>query len=529
MMEETMIARNYNDWYILHKEALREQLAKDDHTEGGRLSATVVRYSHLKNFILSETEITSDIIIACDDDGEPDEFAQMMISDYFAAHPNINLLYADEDRVEEDGVHLDPWFKSDWAPDTFLSTFYFGNIFAFRTSILALINPGQGRASTYDTKSVLLENSREEELARRNVEENSLRSWIYGVLCLKIAQADGGFTKRNLRTWKEFPIGHITEVLYHAEHKADLWNSGLIRDSLTGRYSVDSAASRLISIIIPSKDNAEMLARCVRSIENHTSVPHEIIIVDNGSSAENRRKVRELIDEINVDGRALYIYRKMPFNMPRFYNLGAQYANGEMLLFVHDDIVVQKLGWLSHLSEKAKLPYVGAVGMKLLYPSSNIIQHAGIMSVEEGTVYKLQYCRNNDSYYFDFNKGVRNVLAMTGACIMVRREVFDEVKGFDEVHFPNFGGDVDFCYRVFERGYYNVVRNNMYLFYYESYSPENGKTREERELKRPEEMERLKKLHPDLSGSDPYYHKYLTQNKHEAKFKIGLEETGVKM
>ena len=106
----------------------------------------------------------------------------------------------------------------------------------------------------------------------------------------------------------------------------------------------------------------------------------------------------------------------MEFNMPAFYNLGAQYASGEMLLFLHDDIVVQKKGWLSHLSEKAKLPYVGAVGMKLLYPSSNIIQHAGVTSVQSGIVYKLQYCRNEESYYFDFNKGVRNMLAMSGAC-----------------------------------------------------------------------------------------------------------------
>ena len=173
-------------------------------------------------------------------------------------------------------------------------------------------------------------------------------------------------------------------------------------------------------------------------------------------------------------------------------------------------------GWLSHLSEKAKLPYVGAVGMKLLYPSSNIIQHAGITSVESGIVYKLQYCRNEESYYFDFNKGVRNMLAMSGACIMVREELFREIGGFDEENFPAYGGDID------------VVRNNMYLFYYESYSPENSKTKEERELQRPGEIKRLYELHPEISRRDPYYHQYLTQDAKEARFKINLDDTSVK-
>ena len=500
-----MAIRTYNDWYLAHKEALAEKIRTEDHTEGEKLTAEVVRYSHLKNRLLAEDHEAADIIIACDDDGELDELALTLIKDYFAAHPEINLLYGDEDRVAEDGVHLDPWFKSEWAPDTFLSTFYFGNVIAFRAAAFAMINPGQRKTSFYESAASLREDSLDEERARNNEDDGPVRAWIYGTLCLKLAQADGGYTKRPEHKWNEFPIGHVT-----------------------GRYSADSAYSRLISIIIPSKDNPEMLARCIRSIEKHTSVPHEIIVVDNGSNEVNRRKVRELIEEINEEGRCLYIFKRMGFNMPAFYNLGAQYANGEMLLFVHDDIVVQKKGWLSHLSEKAKLPYVGAVSMKLLYPSSNIIQHAGITSVEGGIVYKLQYCRNDESYYFDFNKGVRNMLAMSGACIMVRRELFAEVGGFDEKNFPAYGGDVDFCWRIFEKGYYNVCRNNMYLFYYESYSPENSKTKEERELQKPAEMKRLSELHPEISSNDPYYHRYLTQDAREPRFKINLEDTGVR-
>ena len=106
-----MAIRTYNDWYLAHKEALAEKIRRDDHTEGEKLTAEIVRYSHLKNHLLAEEHEAADIIIACDDDGEPDEFAEVLVKDYFAAHPEINLLYGDEDRVAEDGVHLDPWFK----------------------------------------------------------------------------------------------------------------------------------------------------------------------------------------------------------------------------------------------------------------------------------------------------------------------------------------------------------------------------------------------------------------------------------
>ena len=106
---------------------------------------------------------------------------------------------------------------------------------------------------------------------------------------------------------------------------------------------------------------------------------------------------------------------------------------------------------------------------------------------------------------------------------MVRREVFDEVGGFDEDNFPDCFTNVDFCFRVYERGYYNVVRNNMYLYYYDPVSQENIETLGEREKSRPQELQALKELHPDRRGTDPFYHKYLTQDAGEAKFLPSLE------
>ena len=514
-----MKAKTYHAWFLHRQEELSAELAAQGDGPGAQLTAEVVRYSHLKNYILSG-EAKPDILVACDDDGALSDCALRMIRDYFAAHPQVSLLYADEDQVV-DGVHVNPWFKADWSPDTFLSTFYFGSIFALRSCALAMINPGRRTARQFESESTIREDAAEEQEARWVEPDTALRSWIYGKLCLKVAQADGGFSRRR---GEEMPVGHIPEVLFHASKKPEAWDADLIRDSLTGRYSKQSAQARLISIIIPSKDNPALLERCVRSVMEYSSVPYEMIIVDNGSSPENREKTQALIDEINAgDMSAVYLYKKMPFNMARMNNMGAACANGEMLLFLHDDVVVRKHGWLSHLSEKAKLPYVGAVGMKLLYPSSNVIQHAGIMFVAGGPAYKLQNRRNDEIWYYGFNKGVRNVLALSGACIMVRRDVFGEVGGFDEENFPDCFTNVDFCCRVFEKGYYNVCRNNMYLYYYDPVSSENLLTLEQREKSRPVELEKLRVLHPMLDGTDPFYHKYLTQDAEETRFLPSLE------
>ena len=220
-----MAVRTYNDWYLIHKEELMRKIGTEDHTAGEALTTEVVRYSHLKNHLLAEYHEMADIIIACDDDGSLDECAEVLIKDFFASHPEINLLYGDEDRIAEDGVHLDPWFKSEWAPDTFLSTFYFGNVIAFRSSAFAMINPGKRRTSTYESAASLREDSLDEERARTNEDDGPVRSWIYGTLCLKLAQADGGYTKRPSAHWDEFPIGHIPEVLYHGNHRVE-WSCG---------------------------------------------------------------------------------------------------------------------------------------------------------------------------------------------------------------------------------------------------------------------------------------------------------------
>jgi GT2 family glycosyltransferase len=511
---------SYHSWYTAHKRELQKQFQSTDHSAGEKLTAETVRFSHLKNYILSGTD-KPDIIIACDDEGNLTDYAEMLIRDFFAAHSDISMLYGDEDRINDKGELKDPWFKSDWAPDTFLSTFYFGSIFAFRSSELLLINPAARTASDYEARSAIEADSEEETEARRNDLDDAMSSWIYD-MCLKMAQAEGGFSVRHNG---RYPIGHIPEVLFHRNNRPKMWNSRLIKNSLTGRFSRESAATRLISIIIPSKDNPEVLGRCLATIQEYTdNAPYEIIVVDNGSSDLNQSKVRLLLEGMNDNAATQYIYGKADFNFSRMCNCGAAAANGDLLLFLNDDIEIRKPGWLSYLSEKAKLPYVGAVGMKLLYPNSDVIQHAGVVNLRVGPVHKLQYLSNTEEHYFGYNKGVRNVMAVTGACLMLRTELFREAGGFDEERFAVAFNDVDLCYRVYKKGYYNVVRNNMYLYHHESLSRGDDRKDEVKSLRLSAELETLLRAHSDLYGVDPFYHRYLTQNPVESRFAIDAEE-----
>ncbi|MEE8815645.1 MAG: glycosyltransferase [Lachnospiraceae bacterium] len=515
----------YAAWYRPHTFELKRQIEAADHTKGNALSLEVVRYSHLRSYILGEKRKMPDIIVACDDDGNVTDYAEQMIRDFFAEHEDISFVYGDEDRIDEDGQLRDPWLKPDWSPDTFLSTFYIGDIFAFRSSELAMINPGGRVASDIEARQKLEADAEEEKNAAKTDLDDPMRSWIYGKLCMRLLQAEGGFTRRSGDVF-DFPVGHIREILFHASRKPEPWNSNLIRGSLTGRFSSESAATRLISIIIPSKDNPKVLATCIHSIEKYTeNSPYEIIVVDNGSSPENQVQVRRLLKaHDDAQGAARYIYAPMEFNFSRMCNLGANAANGELLLFLNDDIEIRAKGWLSYLSEKAKLPYVGCVGMKLLYPNSDMIQHAGVVNVHAGPIHKLQYCSNKEEHYFGYNKGVRNVIAVTGACLMLKASLFREVGGFDEENFAVAFNDIDLCLSVYEKGYYNVVRNNMYLYHHESLSRGDDRKDKIKAQRLSKEQERLLSRHPKLFLRDPFYHPYLNQDPAVKEFSIAVED-----
>mgnify|MGYP004673671455 FL=1 len=399
---------------------------------------------------------------------------------YLSAHPEICVVYGDEDVETAPGQYENPWLKPCWSPDTYLWKDYLGEAVAVRKSFY------------------------------EKAEEKSRDGLL---------KAAGGFTKGCQS------IAHINGILFH--RKKD-WFTGETNEKTNGGMNAEANGSvtweqtaggqadcrdakkqgtPYISVIIPSKDNAVVLKKCLDTLKKTAAdISYEVLLVDNGSGEAVKKK----IEEMTADAPDIhYIYEPMEFNFSRMCNLGAERAKGSLLLFLNDDIEATHTGWLSDMAKLAERPHVGAVGCKLLYPDTDKIQHAGITNLPMGPVHKLQFLRDNKCYYDNRNRGIRNVSAVTAACLMVRREVFEEAGGFCESMQVAFN-DVDFCFTLLEKGYYNAVCNHIHLLHHESMS--RGADESEEKLKRlHRERTMLYDRHPGLNGKDPFYHDWLNR------------------
>lgn len=433
----------------------------------------------------------ADVIVFLLSEGEISQIALPLLYRKAKEEKNIMLIYGDED-VRSDRGREKPWFKPDWSPDTFLSYFYFGSLVAVKADALAKVLADTDATDIY--------------------------SICYHVL------ADS-----------EKKAAHIPEVLFHSCQEGfgqikDMSLPEELKSAGFAQYQKKDAEqlSHLpyVSVIIPSKDNPGVLFTCIDSLVEKTKegCPYEIIVIDNGSSEENRRTITEKTEKLNreaVCGKGFrgmrYEYEPMTFNFSRMCNKGASLAAGDYFLFLNDDMEVIQESWLSLLMEKAILPHVGAVGAKLLYPDSDIIQHAGITNLRVGPAHKLQFLSDETIHYYGKNRFVHDVMAVTGACLLLKKEIFEKAGGFDEKLAVAFN-DVDLCYTIYEMGYYNVVRNDVALYHHESLSRGKDGESEEKQLRLLREKDTLYEKHQSLYGKDPFYHKYLTTDMLESEY-----------
>lgn len=460
-------------------------------------------------------QITPDVILLKMYDGEVSKIACGMIEECFRINQEVVLIYGDED-IQEGNIREKPWFKPDWSPDRFLSCFYFGGFVAVRTDALK-------EAYDHCQKNGIV----------KSKEEDS-RQFIY-LLLYQMIKNHGGFAKRDSQV--KVPVYHIREVLYHSSKEGYKQIEELKlpetaeKEETTGGNIREMIARQdiMLSLIIPSKDNPEILFHCLDSLleRSHSDYLCEIILVDNGSREENRSVILKKVSEINQDlgnrenhvpvAGCTYLYQPMEFNFSHMCNLGAEKAKGRILLFLNDDMEIIQPDWMNLMIEKAMLPRTGAVGAKLLYPESDQIQHAGITNLRVGPAHKLQFLKDGTEHYFGMNRGVHNMLAATGACLMIRKDVFEEAGGFCERLAVAFN-DVDLCYTIFERGYYNIVRNDVVFYHHESLSRGKDGESPEKQLRLLKEKDILYERHQELYGRDPYYHPYLTTDMLESEY-----------
>lgn len=458
-----------------------------------------------------------DYVFLCAGKGVLTACARKSIICYFRMHPKVQLLYGDEDVRGADGKACFPVFRPDWSPDVMDSRFYFGSIVAMRKEFFA-------EAEEMVSQGTLQRTAKPNDYLVADFPEYV--RWMHH--CAELA---GGYRKGSCG------IGHLAQILFHCESREELsrygegtpWHQERSRELLDAfRKGIAEDGSRedvLVSVVIPSRDHPLLLEKCLKAVRDTAEGQRlEVIIVDNGSSPENREATEKLISGLSDETvKVTYLYRPMEFNFSRMCNLGAEAAKGRYLLFLNDDVELAVQGSIEQMAALAARPYTGAVGMKLYYPESHKIQHAGITNLPMGPVHKLQFLEDGAACEC-ICRGNVNYLAVTAACLMIERKKFQEAGGFAEELQVAFN-DVELCFKLYEAGYRNVCMNDCYAYHHESLSRGDDETMEKLE-RLLEERERLYERHPELEGTDPYYSIHLNREGLDTKIRPACETAG---
>jgi O-antigen biosynthesis protein len=221
-----------------------------------------------------------------------------------------------------------------------------------------------------------------------------------------------------------------------------------------------------VSIVIPFKDRVELLRGCLRSLHRGSYRDVEIILVDNGST---RRRTARYLHRLQERDAAVVVDCPGPFNFSRVCNQGASRATGEYLLFLNNDVEVQTPDWLQRMLRLARQPEVGVVSATLLYPDATI-QHAGLFPRPDGRwIHAYRGCPWDTDENGGLLRRTRTVPAVSGACLMIRRDLFAAMGGFDE-RLPLTYNDVDLCCRVRRKQLLVVVTPHAQLLHFECLS-----------------------------------------------------------
>jgi GT2 family glycosyltransferase len=269
----------------------------------------------------------------------------------------------------------------------------------------------------------------------------------------------------------------------------------------------------LVSLIVPTRDRLDVLRPCVEALLQRTAYRHfEVLIVDNQSSRPET--LAYLGDVARRDARVRVLRWDYPFNYSAINNFAAAQAGGAILGLLNNDVEPINADWLDEMVRQAVRPEIGCVGAKLYYPSGRI-QHAGvILGIGDVAGHGHKYFPGTASGYFGRLKVVQNLSAVTGACLMVRKQVFEQVGGLDAEHLPVAFNDIDFCLRVREAGYRNLWTPYAELYHHESVS-RGGEDTPEKQARFRAEVEYMKATWGEQLIQDPAYNTNLTRKRED--------------
>lgn len=389
------------------------------------------------------TLVSGEWVALLDHDDLLSEDALFWVAEKINQNPDVKLIYSDEDKIDKEGQRYDPYFKCDWNKDLFLSQNMYSHLGVFKADLVKKIEGFR----------VGFEGSQDYDLVLRSLE------YVGGK-----------------------QIGHIPRVLYHwraiagstaldVNEKSYAKSAGeraindylrsnsipAIAESVYAGYRVKYKIRKpypLVSLIIPTRNMVNLLRQCIESIIEKSRYPnYEIIIIDNGSDDQDTLSYLRTIEE---NQRIKVIPCKRPFNYPVLNNMAVKCAAGEIVGLINNNIEVITPGWMLEMVSQVCRPGVGAVGALLLYPDRSI-QHAGVIMGIGGIAANAHEHLPRGMPGFGGRAALlQSFTAVSGACLFVRKKLYEEVGGLNEIELGVVFSDIDFCLRLKEKGYRNI-------------------------------------------------------------------------
>ena len=506
---ESVVGQLYENWELCIADdcSPNPQVRKLLHAYSAKYGNIKVCYREVNGHISACSNsalslATGEYIVLMDHDDLISENCLYEIVKHINEHPESDIIYSDEDKVDEAGMHSVAHFKPDWAPHNLLSRNYFGHVVALRKAIVDVI--GGFRLG--------FEGSQDYDLLLRATEASQKIGHIPKVLYHWRIHGMSAAQSEDVKPYAYIAAKKaLEEALQRRNTPGDVqYLSGLRGYRI--RYKIERPGK--VSIIIPTKDQVRLLKNAVDSIFKLTDYSdYEVIVLNNNSSSNEFFKfVQEYSQKYPLRFRCTDA--NFPFNFSKLMNIGVKECDGEYILFLNNDVEVIHEDWLSIMVSHTQHNHVGAVGVKLLYPDDTV-QHAGVVVGLGGVAgHAFVNSHKDDPGYFNYIQSMNNYSALTAACLMCRRAVYDEVAGMDETFEVEYN-DVDLCLKFMSAGYYNVYLPDVELYHYESATrghPHQSRESWERHVK---EINLFKHKWQSVIDRDPNYNPNLNLGVHD--------------
>jgi GT2 family glycosyltransferase len=433
-----------------------------------------------------------------DHDDVLDESALFRVAEYINLFPDAGILYSDEDKITDDGTRKDPYFKSDWNPDLFLSHNMVSHLGVYRRELVSQVG---GFREGY-------EGSQDHDLALRVSEllqPDQIVHIPYVLYHWRVIPGSTALAGSEKNYAIKAAVRAINDALIRREVSARATESELVPGSVRVRYALPEPTPK-VNLIIPTRNGLNLLRTCISSIIEKTHYPeYEIIVIDNGSDDPATLEYLTTLTEHCAPVPVRVIRDDRPFNYSQLNNMAVNQANGDVIGLINNDIEVINGGWLEEMVSHACRPEIGAVGARLLY-SDGRLQHAGVVIGIGGIAgHFMKYLPPEGIDYFSKTRLIQNYSAVTAACLVMRKSVYLDMGGLDEINLSVAFNDVDLCLRLCQAGYRIVYTPFAELYHHESATRGPEYETSEKAMRAEREIEYMKARWDIENLRDPAY------------------------